>query len=76
MYYLEIWKHQFPATCEDKRFLIVPLNIAGMGSITHNQIMAWGSIEQWKCFLYIVIDYSMACLYNYVITIHKWLLCC
>ncbi len=36
-YYIqhEIWKHQFPETCEDKKFLIVPLWYAGMGSILH-----------------------------------------
>ncbi len=36
-YYIqhEIWKHQFPATCEDKKFLIVPLWYAGIGSTLH-----------------------------------------
>ena len=36
-YYIqhEIWKHQFPATCEDKKYLIVPLWHAGMGSVIH-----------------------------------------
>ncbi len=36
-YYIqhEIWKHQFPSTCEDKKYLIVPLWYAGMGSILH-----------------------------------------
>ncbi len=44
-YYIqhEIWKHQFPATCEDKKFLIVPLWNAGMGSVIHvlTQSLAW-----------------------------------
>ena len=31
----EIWKHQFPETCQDKKFLIVPLISTGMGSIIH-----------------------------------------
>ena len=36
-YYIQhkIWKHQFPATCEDKKFLIAPLWFAGIGSIIH-----------------------------------------
>ena len=57
-----------PATCEDKSFLIVPLISTGMDSITHNRIMAWGSIEQWKCFLYIVFVYS------WLVYIIVWLL--
>ncbi len=38
-YYIqhEIWKHQFPATCEDKKFLIVPLwpTGCGLGCLVH-----------------------------------------
>ena len=31
----EIWKHQFPATCEDKKYLIVPVKNGGLGCIIH-----------------------------------------
>ena len=31
----EIWKHQFPATCEDKKFLLMPFDRSGYGSIIH-----------------------------------------
>ena len=36
-YYIqhEIWKHQFPATCEDKKYLIVPLISTGMDHFFH-----------------------------------------
>ena len=39
----EIWKHQFPATCEDKKFLIAPLWHAGIGSVIHvlTQSLTW-----------------------------------
>ncbi len=44
-YYIqhEIWKRQFPATCEDKKFLIAPLWHAGIGSDIHvlTQSFSW-----------------------------------
>ena len=41
-YYIqhEIWKHQFPATCDNKKFLIVPLWHLGIGSIIHILVYA------------------------------------
>ena len=39
----EIWKRQFPPTCENKKFLIVPLWFYGIGSIIHvlTQSLSW-----------------------------------